>query len=148
MEFVGVIVLHQADRFTTAADRDFDAVEQHRTRRQRNRLQARGALAIDGGAADRDRQTGAQRGLARDVAAGGALLHGSAHHHVLDFLRIELGALDGVLNGMAEQGCAFGGVQRATIGLSDRRAGGGDDNGFGHERPPVASCSCSDGFFG
>ena len=50
VEFVGVVVLHHADRFAAAADRDLDAVEQHRPRRQRDRLQARRALPVNGGA--------------------------------------------------------------------------------------------------
>jgi hypothetical protein len=75
---------------------------------RRDGLQARGALAVDGGAADRDRKTGAQGGLAGNVTSGGALLHGGAHHHVLDLRRIDAGALDRMLNGVAEQRRAFG----------------------------------------
>src|SRR6202000_2152408 len=87
-------------------------------------------------------KAGAEQRLARDVAAGGALLQCRAHHHVLDLFRIDFGARDGLADGMAEQGRALGGVERAAIGLADRGAGGGDDNCVGHERPPVASCCC------
>ncbi len=83
-------------------------------------------------------QAGAEQRLARDVAAGRALLQGRAHHHVLDLLRIDLGARDGLADGVAEQGRALGGVERAAIGLADRRAGGGNDDGVGQERPPDA----------
>src|SRR6185295_14486478 len=80
--------------------------------------------------------------LAGDVAAGGALLQGGAHHHVLDLLRIDFCPGDRFADGVAEQGRALGGVEGAAIGLADRGAGGGDDNCVGHERPPVASCCC------
>ena len=39
--------------------------------------------AVHGDAARRDRQAGAQRNLARDVAAGGAFRGGAAHDHVV-----------------------------------------------------------------
>ncbi len=139
VELVDVIVLHQADRFTAATDSDLDAVENHRTRSERNRLQAGRTLPVDGGAADGDRKTGAQRRLASDVAAGGALLHRSAHDHVLDLLGIDLGAGDGLTDRMSQQGRAFGVVERAAIGLADRGAGGGDDHCIGHDGLP---CCC------
>src|SRR5712671_3831803 len=61
MEFVHVLVLNQADRLDASADRDLDAVEHHRARRDRDRLQAGSALPVDGGAGDGDRQSGADR---------------------------------------------------------------------------------------
>ena len=50
-----------------------------------------------------DRQAGAQRDLARDVAAGGALGQRAAHEHVVDRARVDAGALDGGFHRMAAQ---------------------------------------------
>ena len=102
----------------------------HRARGDRDRLQAGGALPVDGGAGDRDRKAGADRALAGDVHHHGALLHGAAHHHVLDLAGRDAGALDRFGDHMAGQGRAFGIVERAAIGLADAGAGGGNDNCF------------------
>ena len=40
---------------------------------------------------------------------------------------------------------ALNATEGATIGLADRRAGGGDDNCIGHGRPPVANSCCLGG---
>ena len=90
-------------------------------------------MPVDGGAGDRDRQAGADRALAGDVHHHGALLHGAAHHHVLDLAGRDAGALHRFGHHMAGQGRAFGVVERAAIGLADAGAGGGNDNCFsGH----------------
>src|SRR5262249_5058659 len=88
----------------------------------------------------RHREAGTEQRLARDVAAGRALLQSRAHHHVLDLLRVDIGTLHRLADGVAEQGRALGDVERTAIGLADRGAGGGNDDGIGHGRPPVASC--------
>src|SRR5262249_27758297 len=103
-------------------------------------LQAGRTLAVDRGAANRDRKPGAEQRLARDVAAGRALLQRCAQHHVLDLLWIDLGAGYRLADRVAEQRCAFGGIQCAAIGLADRGTGGGNNHGVGHGRSPVASC--------
>src|SRR4051794_24711134 len=150
VEAVHLVVLHQRDGLAATADRDLDTVEDHRTRGERDRLQARGALPVDSGAGDGDGETGTEQRLARDVAAGRALLECCAHHDVLDLLGVDLGARDGLADGVAEQRCALGGVERAAIGLPDRGAGGGNDDGVGQERSPdasrVASWADCDGF--
>src|SRR3546814_17746781 len=59
-----------------------------------------------------------------------ALLERGAHDHIVDLAGIDLGALDGGADGMGGQRGGGCGVERAAIGLADRRAGGGDDDGF------------------
>src|SRR5437868_4358684 len=80
------------------------------------------AEAVPGAAAGRDRQAGAQRDLACDVAAGRAFGRGAAHQHVVDERTFDAGALDGRLDGMAAQGCAVGHVESALPALGERRA--------------------------
>ena len=107
--------------------------------RERDRLQARRAEAVDGLARGGHRQAGADGALAGDVAAGGALGVGAAHHHVLDVARIDAGALDGVGDHVAAHVGAVGEVEGAAHGSADRRAGGGYDDGVDHG---VASFLC------
>ena len=73
--------------------------------------------------ATRDRHVGPERGLAGDVAAGGAFRVGAAEIDVLDFFRVELGALDSVLDGMAAEGRAVGHVETATHRFGEARPG-------------------------
>jgi len=124
---VHVLVLHQADGLDAAADRDLDTVVHHRACGDRDRLQAGSALPVYRGAGDRDRKAGADRALAGDVHHHGALLHGAAHHHVLDFAGRNAGALHRFGHHMAGQGRTVGVVERAAIGLADASAGGGND---------------------
>ena len=99
---------------------------------ERDRLQARGAEAVDGLRRRRHRQAGADGALAGDVAAGGAFGVGAAHHHVLDVAGLDAGALDGVGDHVAAHVGAVGEVEGAAHGSADRRAGGGDDDGVDH----------------
>ena len=110
-----------------AADRDLDAVEHHRAGGNRDRLQAGGALPVDGGAGNGHRQAGADRPFAGDVHHHGALLHRAAHHHVLDLAGRDAGAFHRFGHHMAGQGRTVGVVERAAIGLADASAGGGND---------------------
>src|SRR5713226_7638487 len=57
--------------------------------------QCASGLAVDGGAGDCNWEAGADRALAGDVHHHGALLHGAAHHHVLDLAGRDAGALHG-----------------------------------------------------
>ena len=77
-------------------------------------------------------QAGAQRDLARDVAAGGALGQRAAHEDVLHFGRVEPRALDRRAHRVRAQGGAVRHVERAAPGLGEAGAGGGDDDGVGH----------------
>src|SRR5262249_43399646 len=92
---------------------------------------ARAAEAVDGDARDRDRQAGAHRGKARDVLARGALGHGATEDHVLDLARLDAGARDRLLDHVAAEHGAAGGVERAAIGLTDRRAASRTNGGRG-----------------
>ena len=62
--------------------------------------------------------------LARDIAALRALLERRAHHHVVDLAGIDGGALKRVRDRMAAQRLGLRVVERAAIGLADRRARG------------------------
>src|SRR5262245_11331675 len=132
VKLVHVLVLHEADRFYAAGHRDFYAVEHHRTRGDRDRLQARGALPINRRAGDGDRQSGADRALARDIHRRRALLHGTSHDDVLNLTGLHLGASDRLPDDMPGHCWTFGIVQRAAKSLSDWRARGRNNYGLGH----------------
>src|SRR6516225_8794072 len=132
VKLVHVLVLHEADRFDPAGHRDFYAVEHHRTRGDRDRLQARRALPINRRAGDGDGQSGADRALARDVHRRGALLHGTSHDDVLNLTGLHLRASDRLPDHMPGHCRTFGIVQRAAKGLSDWRARGRNNYGLGH----------------
>ena len=104
--------------------------------RGRDGHHARRALAVDRHGGDGVRQAGAHRALARRVAAGRALLQGRAHDDIVDLRGIDPGTLDRVTDGVAAELLALGVVEGAAIGLADRRAGGGNDNGFAHGGAP------------
>ena len=131
-EAVDLIVLHQGDGLDARADGDRGAVVDDVFGGGGDGHQAGRALAIHRHARDGDRQAGAQGGRAGDVGARCALLQGAAHDHVVHFARVDPGALDGFGDGVSAQGRAGGVVEGAPISPADRRAGGGDDNGFAH----------------
>ena len=116
--------LHEADGLEPAGHRDRHAVLRDAACSQSDRLQARGAEAVDGLAGRGHRQPGADGALAGDVAAGGALGIGRAHHHVLDIARLDAGALDGVGDDVPAHVGAMGQVEGTAYGLADRCAGG------------------------
>ena len=124
--------LHEADGLEPARHRDRHAVLRDAARGQRDRLQARGAEAIDGLSGGGDRQSGADGSLARDVAAGRAFGIGTAQRHVLHVAGIDAGALDGVLNDVTAHVGAMREVENAANGSSDGGAGGGYDDGVDH----------------
>ena len=132
MKRVHLVVLHQADEFTAAADGNFDAVKDHGARSQRNRLKAGRALAIDGRSGHAHRKSRTQQRFARNVRAGGALLHGATHHNILDLGALDFGPRQRRGDRMAQQGRAFGIIERTLVGLADRRTGGRDDYSFSH----------------
>ena len=107
-----------------AGDRNLYAIENHRTRGDGDRLQARCALAINRRPSDCYWQAGADRALARDVHHRRALLHGTAHDNVLDLARRYLRAPDRFTDHMPGHCRTFGVVQRAAISLANRGAGG------------------------
>ena len=87
---------------------------------------------VDGGAADADRQAGADHRLAADVAAGGALGVAAADEGVLDQGGVDAAALDRGAHRVGGQGRPGDQVEFAALRLGDGRAGGGDDDGFAH----------------
>jgi hypothetical protein len=125
--------LRQADAFQSAGDDAVGFARDDALRRHRNGLQARRAEAVHRHARHGHGHAGADRREPRDVAAGGFLGRRTAEHHVLDLARLDSGALDRVPDHMAAQGRAMGHVERAAERLADRRAGGGYDDGLGHQ---------------
>jgi len=76
--------------------------------------------------------------LAGDIAAGRTLLQGGTHHHIVNLARIDAGTLHRFADRMRPQAGGIGVVEGAAIGLADRRAGGGYDDGFAHDWfPPI-----------
>ena len=100
-------------------------------------VEAGRAEAVDRAAGDGNGQVGPESGLAGDVAAGRAFGIGAAHDHVLDFGRIELGALDGGLHHVSAHRRAVSHVEGTAPGLAERRSCGRYDDGFGHGVTPV-----------
>ena len=125
-------VLDQADAFKSAGNDDRSLAGHDALRGERNRLQARTAKAVDRHARNGDRQTGAQRRLAGDIAAGRPLRKAAAEDNILNLGRIDFAAFDGVLNDMAAEFGAIGHVESAAKGPANRRARGGNDDGVGH----------------
>ncbi len=121
---VHLVVLHERDRLEPAADGDAHAVGDDLLGGDRDRHQTRGALPVDRHAGDAGRKAGAQRALAGDVAAGRALLQRRAHHDVVDLGAVDMGAVQRLGDGMSAERLGMGVVERAAIGLADRRAGG------------------------
>ncbi len=103
-------------------------------RRHRDAHQARGALSVHALTRDADRQSRCDHALARDVKALGALLQRGAHDQIVDFRGFDLGALQRFPNNRRGHRGRLDIIKRAPIGLADRRARGGYDNGFSHER--------------
>ena len=127
--------LHHRDRFDAAGDADLHAVDDDLLGGGGDRHQARRALAVDRHARHGDRQAGAQGGGAADRRLH-ALLERGADDDVVDLGRIDARALDRRADRMGGQRRGGRGVERAAIGLADRGAGGGDDDGVaGHGNP-------------
>ena len=133
---VHLVVLDQRNRFKPAANGDAHAVVDDFLCRGRDRHQARGALPVERHAGDAGRKAGAQERLSRDIAALRSLLHRCAHHHVVDLAGIDGCALKRVRDRMAAERLGLRVVERAAIGLADRRTRGGDDDGFTHDGSP------------
>ncbi len=128
------LVLHARDALDATGHVDVGLAGDDALRGHRDGLQAARAEPVHGGAADRDRQAGAQRDLARDVGAGRALGVGAPHQHVLHIGAVDAGTLDRGTDGVAAERGAVGHVEGALPALGERRAGGGDDDGIGHDR--------------
>jgi hypothetical protein len=126
------LVLHQRDRLDAAGDVDLALARQDALARHRDGLQAGGAETVHRQAGHRVRAAGADRDLARDVPAGGALGIGAADDHVLDLVGVDPGALEGGVHHVPAHLGAVRHVERAAPALAQRGAGGRDDDGFSH----------------
>ena len=93
-------------------------------------LQARAALAHDGVGGHLDRQTGPQRGHARQVGAVGALL-GLAHDDLIDLALLDAGAPDGFLDDDLTQYVGLD-VFQAAAQATDRGPHGADYDDLFH----------------
>ena len=133
---VHLVVLDERNGFEPAADGDAHAVVDDLLRGRGDRHEARGALPVDRHAGDAGRKAGAQQRLAGDIAALRSLLQRGAHHHVVDLAGVDGRALERVRDRMPAERLGLGVVERAAIGLADRRARGGDDDGFTHDGSP------------
>ena len=119
---IHMLVLHQADGFQAAADNHAHAVVKDLLRRRGDRHQSGRTLPIDAHTGYGDRAAGAQRYLARDVAAGGTLLEGRAHDYIVHFTGVDARPLNGLgYRSSAERG-ARQIVEAAPVGLADRGA--------------------------
>ena len=126
------IHLHEAYRFEPARYRHRHALLFDGVGGERDRLQSRRAEPIDGLRCRRYRQTSPDGTLPGDIAARRAFGIGATHHHVLDVARLDAGPLDRVSDHMPAQLGAMREVEGTAYGATDRRAGGGDDDGVDH----------------
>ena len=118
-------------RFHAAGDHDLVAAGEDEIVGQHGGLHARAAHLVDRGAAGRQRQAGAERGLAggRLPEAGG---QHAAHDHLLHLLGREAGALDRSLDRDGAE-LRRGEAGEITLEAAQRGAGdGNDDDGIGH----------------
>ena len=134
--------LDEADAFHAAADGDSCAFMDHGVGGVGDRLQARGAEAVDRGARSRGRATGSKRRVAGHVMAGGAFRRGAAKEHVFNGSGFDAGAFERALDGVTGHGDAMGVIQGAAARFGQGSTGSRDDNGFAHGflRFVLASC--------
>ena len=126
-------VLDAGNRFQPAGGVDLAFTRHHPLRRERDRLQPRGAKPVDGQARRADRAAGAQRHLPRDVRAGRAFQERGADDDVFDLIRIDARPLDGMPQHVARIGHGVRHVERAAPGLRKSGAGGRYHYGVGHD---------------
>ena len=141
-----LFVLDERDALPAAADGDLHAIVDDHIGRRRDGEHAGGALTVQRHARDRHRQARGHRRLAAKVAPRRALRQGVAHDAILNLRPVDPGAGDGVFDRVPGQRLTGGVVERAAIGLANRRAGGGDDDGFshgGHSFAAAASAFCA-----
>jgi hypothetical protein len=69
----------------------------------------------------------------------GALLHGGAHDHVVDFTGLDFGALDGVLENVSTHGRRFEIVEGAPIGSTNGGPCSGNDHSIVHSSAPLSN---------
>ena len=116
--------LHQGNGFDTSAHHDIGGFGHDLLCGERDGVEARRAIAVDGDAGGGDRAAGPDQRLARDIVAGGAFGHAAAHDDVFHFARINAGLGDGGLDGMAAHHGAMGLVETAAHRFAHAGAGG------------------------
>src|SRR4051812_26442707 len=126
------LVLHQRDRFHAARDVDPALASEDALRRERDRLQTRGAETVHRHSRHRHWAACADRDLAGNVPAGRAFGIGAADDHVLDLVGVDLGALQRAVHHVAAHLGAMGVVERAPPAPAKRRARRGHNDSFGH----------------
>jgi hypothetical protein len=126
------IVLNQADRLHATCDYRRNLVDDDALSGQSDRLQTGAAEAIDAHGSGRYGQPAAQSAKAGHIFALWAFVKSRAQDDILDLGRIEPGTLHGMLNHVTGERDAPGIVEGASEGLSQGRAGGRDNHGFGH----------------
>jgi hypothetical protein len=89
---------------------------------------------VDGDAADGDGQASGQGALAGNVPARGTFRVGAAHQHIFNLGGIDAGALHGMADGVTAQRRAVGHVERTFPTFGERGAGGGNNDGFAHDK--------------
>ena len=124
--------VHQRNAFHATRHHGGHAFEHDAPGGHGNGLQARRAEAVDDRAAHGDGQACAQRRLAANVAAGGALGVAAAPDQVFDQAGVNACALHGSLHREGTQLGARGLVEFAAVRLGQRGTGGGNDDGFAH----------------
>ncbi|SII95927.1 Uncharacterised protein [Mycobacteroides abscessus subsp. abscessus] len=133
---VHVLVLDEGDGFDATADSDLLPVDDDLLRGGGDRHEARGALAVDGHAGDRDGQSRPQTRLTADVRRLAALLEGRADDDVINLGAFDTGAFDGVGDRVSGELLGLSVVERTAVGPPDRGSGGGDDDGIDHGVAP------------
>src|SRR5579885_773945 len=129
-------VLHHTDRLGAACDDDVRAVDDDALRRNRDRLQPRGAVAVDRRSRNGFGQAGAQCGDAAQIVAGRAFGQADADDDVVDLLRIHARTFDGRFNRVAGHRRAVRLIEGAAEGSADWGTRRGNNGGFTHELTP------------
>src|SRR5690606_5834756 len=129
--------LHERDRLNACANGNGHAFVDDPASGHGDRLQTRRAETVDRGAR---RGNGATRPDGRettDIHASRAFGGAAAHEDVFDLGRLDLCALDSVLDRVASHGRAMGIVEAASASLGTAGTGGRNDDCFsGHGRSP------------
>ena len=126
------LVLHTGNAFDTTGHHHRRLVDNDAMRRHGDRLQPRGAEAVDRDTTRGDRQSCAQCRNAGHIPAGGAFQQRSAEDHVLHLGGIDARALNCVLDRMRSQRGRVGHVEGTLPALGQAGAGCGDNGNVGH----------------
>lgn len=155
----GAAPLNLRTAFHTACNHGGHAFQHDTPRRHGDSLQAGRAKTVDGDASQRHWQSGADHGLAGNIAPRRTFRITAAQYHVLDQRRIDARPLDGGPYGKRRQSRPRRDIEFAPMRLGQRRPGRGNNDGFSHDGspqpcpgrfkslkdPPRSTCSTSSG---